>query len=302
MWTLEKINQFIEEKIEENLYLDYKAADSLGSSDGKKNEIAKDVSAFANSDGGTIIYGVREYQSGTQYLPEKIDPLNRTLFSKETLEQIINSRISPRIHGIIITPVTIDELNVIYVVEIPKSNTAHQSSDKRYYRRYNFQSVMMDDWEIKDIIGRQNKSEATVSFFPHFNRDFYKILTSRLGTPMTFDIAITNVGTKAIDYCDCIIAGSKLTGQTLKPIAESIKGEDYFEKYYTNEIERKVTLEEGEFVVNVQRMPILPSTYRVVGEITFLSDFFIGKHSLKVTITLDDNRMTSKIEAEQLMQ
>lgn len=300
MWTLEKVNQLITENIEENLHLDYKAADSLGSSDGKKNEISKDVSAFANSDGGTIIYGIREHQLGTRYLPEKIDPINRISFSKETLEQIINSRISPRIHGITITPVIVDDTNAIYVVEIPKSNTAHQASDKRYYRRFNFESVMMDDWEIKDIINRQTRSDAEISFRPRFNPDFFKTLTHRSGNPLSFNVVVTNIGNKVISYCDCIISGNAITGQKLRPIAEVDKGESYFEKYYTNEIDRKISLEENEFVINVQRIPILPFTYQVLGEITFESDFFIENHTIKVVVSLDDNRITKKIEASSL--
>ena len=54
-----------------------------------------------------------------------------------------------------ITPVyTKKDNEVIYVVNIPKSDTAHQAKDKRYYKRYNFESVMMEDYEIKDIINR----------------------------------------------------------------------------------------------------------------------------------------------------
>jgi hypothetical protein len=41
-------------------------------------------------------------------------------------------------------------------VTIPKSTTAHQASDKKYYKRYNFESVAMVDYEIKDIINRQS--------------------------------------------------------------------------------------------------------------------------------------------------
>ena len=46
---------------EENLHLDYKGAGSLATIDGKKKEISKDISAFANSDGGFVIYGIREF-------------------------------------------------------------------------------------------------------------------------------------------------------------------------------------------------------------------------------------------------
>ena len=54
------ITALIHGKAEESIHLDFKAAESLGDSNPKKNEIAKDVSAFANSDGGIIIYGISE--------------------------------------------------------------------------------------------------------------------------------------------------------------------------------------------------------------------------------------------------
>ncbi|WP_262510404.1 ATP-binding protein [Flavobacterium tistrianum] len=43
------------------MHLDYKVADSISSTNKKKNENSKDVIAFANSNGGVIIYGVNKY-------------------------------------------------------------------------------------------------------------------------------------------------------------------------------------------------------------------------------------------------
>lgn len=147
------LNRLISEQEEENLHLEYKAADALGKTDLKKREISKDVSAMANSDGGLIIYGINENPS-KKHLPENIDPISRMEFSKEWLEQVITSNIHPKVKNIVITPVPIDDDNVVYVVKIPKGDTAHQASDKRYYKRYNFESVAMDDYEVKDIINR----------------------------------------------------------------------------------------------------------------------------------------------------
>ena len=162
-WTLEKINQLITDKVQENIHLDYKAADSLGRGDKKKDEITKDVSAMANSDGGIIIYGVKEDQEKKQF-PGTIDPINPKEFSKEWLEQVINN-IQPKIDGIIIYPVTLDDNNVIYVVEIPKSNTAHQSNNKRYYKRFNFESEPMEDYEIRDVMSRNQYPKFELSFY-----------------------------------------------------------------------------------------------------------------------------------------
>lgn len=156
-WDITRIESYISEEVEESLTLDYKAADSLQRYDEKKkSEVTKDVSAMANSTGGLLIYGIKEYSDKQRkHLPERIDPIDRSTFSKETLEHIINN-IRPKITGLVIYPITIpnDLKGVVYVVEIPQSNTAHQASDKRYYKRFNFESVPMDDYEIRDIMFR----------------------------------------------------------------------------------------------------------------------------------------------------
>jgi len=105
MWDQARIQQHINDEIQESLTLEYKAADSLGKSEGKKTEITKDVSAMANSSGGVIVYGIKEYDaSDKRHLPEKIDPVEQDKYSKEWLEQIINN-VRPRIDGLIVHPV-----------------------------------------------------------------------------------------------------------------------------------------------------------------------------------------------------
>ncbi|MDV2503794.1 MAG: ATP-binding protein [bacterium] len=168
-WTEEDIQHHIDHEIEENIQLDYKACDALQKTEGKKKIISVDVSAFANSAGGTIIYGVKEHQEeGKNHLPENIDSgFVPTDISKEWLEQVINSRIQPRIDGIIINPVKLSgkkEGKYIYVVDIPQSHTAHQASDLRYYKRFNFESVPMQDYEIRDILNRKKTPTITPIF------------------------------------------------------------------------------------------------------------------------------------------
>lgn len=165
-WTVSSLQQFIENSVEESLTLEYKSADSLGRQDKKKNEITKDISSMANSAGGIVIYGITEYdQNDKRHLPEKLDPIRRTDFTKEWLENIIDN-IKPKIDGLIIYPIQMEDNSnkVIYIVEIPQSTTAHQASDYRYYKRYNFKSVPMDDYEVKDVINRLKVAEADIIF------------------------------------------------------------------------------------------------------------------------------------------
>lgn len=165
MFDLNYLNQLIANKIEESPELEYKAAPALQNESKRVMEISKDVSSFANSSGGLIIYGMAEDQAHKQF-PSNIDPINRRNISKEWLEQIINSRIRPRIHGlkihVIVMPENQDQ--VVYILEIPKGDTAHQADDRRYYRRHNFTTEQLLDHEIRDIMGRGKNAEIIVDF------------------------------------------------------------------------------------------------------------------------------------------
>lgn len=165
-WTKEKIQQLIDNKIEESAQLDYKAAAAFERTDPKKAEITKDASAFANSAGGAIIYGLKEFsEEAKKHLPEKIDPIDGRNFSREWLDQIIG-QINPRIENVSIIPVRVgsESWQTCYVVEIPQSHTAHQARDLKYYRRYNFESVPMTDYEIRDVMNRHGHPKLNFRF------------------------------------------------------------------------------------------------------------------------------------------
>lgn len=176
-WTKPKLEQMIADGVEENLTLDYKRVDSLIKSDGKKAELVRDISAFANSSGGVLIYGIAEPDDkAKRHLPERLDPINREEISKEWIEQVIQT-IQPRVEGIVIHPVTINEPQslVCYVVEVPQSHTAHQARDHIYYKRHNFNNLPMEDYEIRDVMNRKTHPRVSVSakfvVFPRLNED-----------------------------------------------------------------------------------------------------------------------------------
>ena len=89
--TENDVEFLINEAIDESLHLEYKRCDALKKKDREKNEISKDVSSFANSAGGTIVYGVIE----DGHKPIKIDAgFDPKEITKEWLEAIIESKIS----------------------------------------------------------------------------------------------------------------------------------------------------------------------------------------------------------------
>lgn len=158
-YTQQDLQSLIDNEVEESLWLDYKACGALDKSDGKKKEISKDVSAFANSDGGIIIYGMQE----SDHKPSAFSFIDGDDFSKEWLENVIDGNIQQRIIGIEIHPIRIydDIKKSVYIVKIPSSSNApHMCSDKKFYRRYNFKSVPMEEYEIRLLYSRV--SSATV--------------------------------------------------------------------------------------------------------------------------------------------
>jgi hypothetical protein len=166
-WTRQRLDQMIADGVEESLSLDYKRADSLAKTDGKKTEVTKDVSSFANSSGGVLIYGVAEFDDEPRrHLPERLDPIQRSETSKEWLDQVIQT-IQPRIEGVVIHPVTISEPDhtVCYVVEVPQSHTAHMARDHRYHKRHNFTTALMEDYEVRDVMNRRTHPRIIASIF-----------------------------------------------------------------------------------------------------------------------------------------
>ncbi|HYO57779.1 ATP-binding protein [Archangium sp.] len=82
--TIADLEALITTRVQESLHLDYKESDAL--SDKKRGEIAKDVSAFANSDGGVIVYGIVE----ANHLPVSIDNgVSDAQYNREWLENVI---------------------------------------------------------------------------------------------------------------------------------------------------------------------------------------------------------------------
>ena len=59
-WDEGDILSLIKDKIQESITLEYKKSNALEKADRRKTEVSKDVSAFANSAGGVIVYGIEE--------------------------------------------------------------------------------------------------------------------------------------------------------------------------------------------------------------------------------------------------
>lgn len=212
MFDYNYLLKLIANRIEENPELEYKAGGALQKDDKKVIEITKDVSSFANSNGGVLIYGIAEDQSDKRF-PGNIDAVDAKVISKEWLEQIINSKIRPRIHGLKIHVVALpeDERQVVYILEIPKGNTAHQADDKKYYRRHNFMVEPLYDHEIRDIMNRQKEPVIKTLFIvakkPNVTMHNNDLLRYHQPLyPYSLHVYIENVGKMYAKYVNIVLS------------------------------------------------------------------------------------------------
>jgi hypothetical protein len=149
--NLESIQNLIDHEIKESLNLDYKKQLT------KNTEIAKDVSSFANNNGGKIIYGVDEKNG----LPSSINWID-SKGVKEKIECVILDHIQPEIKGFNIYSIENPENHsrAVFVVDIPESSDAPHMANHRYYIRRNFKSEYMEDYEVKDAIFKKGLKES----------------------------------------------------------------------------------------------------------------------------------------------
>jgi len=237
-YTEEDINKLIESDAEESTYLEFKASGALDSSGGKKMEISKDISSFANADGGIIVYGISE----DDHVADDKSFVDGNEYPKEWLEQVVQSNIQRRITGLEVHPVRFeDELDqTIYVVKIPRSSFApHMAKDNKFYKRRNFQSVPMEEYEVRDLYHRKAQTELElreINFQKGGERERGDKLELQM---MMFELVVENVS-NAIEknYKVEVQVPTRFTDQSFGPLLENLerKEEEYsYYVFYTDE-------------------------------------------------------------------
>ncbi len=128
-------------------------------------ELSKQVSAFANSGGGVIVFGIENPKSGQSL---KVDneggvSLNLGNGTREWLEDVIPKSVDFPISKVNVYEITAKEDQPsqiklgkgVIIVEIPSSEQApHQASDNLYYARVGGKSRPINHRFVMDIIGR----------------------------------------------------------------------------------------------------------------------------------------------------
>lgn len=157
-------------KIDESDSLDYKE-DMIGD-----EKLLKHICAFANTRGGDIVFGIREFGKGGY--PEKILGIDSVKLDKERIEQTVLSNITPRLAiKIRIIENTEQPEKAVMIIRIPDSYMKpHQNTkNNKYYKRFQFESAEMSEQEICDCYKRRFSNRDSVE-------QYIRDITSRMRT------------------------------------------------------------------------------------------------------------------------
>ena len=152
----------------ESVRLDFKASALLSQPTVRIiKQLTEDVSAFANTEGGVVVIGLREGKRGKKSIAVEIDEgVDPQKVQPEWLEQIIASNISPPIPGLTVRPIPLsgDKAGrVAYVVTVPKGITAYQARHSLlYYGRTEFAAVPLHDNVIRLLMTRGRVPQVRV--------------------------------------------------------------------------------------------------------------------------------------------
>ncbi|MGH6790813.1 MAG: AlbA family DNA-binding domain-containing protein [Pseudolabrys sp.] len=134
--------------VPEGVLLDYKR-DMYGRSDADAKEFLKDVSSFANTDGGHLIIGVDEAAG----IPTAVSALNGDPDQDlQRLENLARDGIEPRIAGLRMKALPISGGGYVLILRVPKSwNPPHRISARNTNRIYGRNSAGAYEFSVDEL-------------------------------------------------------------------------------------------------------------------------------------------------------
>jgi hypothetical protein len=177
------VRQLTEDRITERKTIEYKECLPDEKHDSKKEFLA-DVSSFGNTVGGYLLYGIKEENGIPVALPGVI---NKDLdHETQRLENLLRDSIQPRLQGISIKSINIEEAKPVLIVHVPQSwskpHVVNFQGHWRFYARNSAGKYPLDVMELKSVFLATSALGERIRNF-HFDR-LTKIASEETPTPL----------------------------------------------------------------------------------------------------------------------
>lgn len=184
--TQTDIRRLIEDRVQEGSHLDFKRDLPTSWDTSAKHELLADVTAFANSGGGDIVYGVNENEAAeaSALCPQVCTSVDQEV---RRLQDFLLSLAEPRLPGVQVHPVKVTEGDVtgyVLIVRVPQSWAApHRvKTNQHVYVREGLRKRPLDVPELRALFLR---TENQTQRLRDFRSDrLAKVLTRETPTPL----------------------------------------------------------------------------------------------------------------------
>lgn len=154
--TEKDLKKLIANKVPESVHLDYKAK-AYGDTDEEIKEFLKDVSAFANAQGGLLLIGIKEENS----MPVEIIGIDNADEESRRIIQLCESSIQERIQRLNTHIIPLENGRAVLAVEVPpsigKPHMVSHNGHPYFWKRQGTINAPMNLEDIKCLIIQGNK-------------------------------------------------------------------------------------------------------------------------------------------------
>ncbi len=172
---IDYINNLIKDKVVENYYLEFKSVEEIDYTgkrklfNSDKKNYAKSISAFGNTDGGVIIWGIKTGASDADYASEKLPIKNISNFKSllEGFTSLVTSPPHPNVTNTIIFEDKSQDTGYI-ITHIPKSSQRPlqvvSDNEFRYYIRAGSSSLPASDTFLRSLFGKEPQPDTFIAW------------------------------------------------------------------------------------------------------------------------------------------
>ncbi len=161
-----EIESFVENKITEDLYIEFKTSNFPVKSEFDNKNFSKCISGFANSSGGIIIWGIKASKNKDGIdAASNIKPIKGVIKFENHLKRIEGKSVIPMIPGIEYRRILKNDDEGFLLVYVPPSDrTPHMAlyAGKHYYKRSGDSFYVCEHFDIMDMINRKRTPKLYV--------------------------------------------------------------------------------------------------------------------------------------------